>query len=133
MAELYPHNFLRKRTQQFLHGVIHKSGPVKKLNKYLWNRVSQSRLGSISPFTILENNPKLTHMKTAILLFVLMCSIVAQAQTAWTPSVMIKFKRVGGTDITADGKFTVYTISTSMMEGEKSESLTHLWVASADG
>lgn len=72
-------------------------------------------------------------MKTATLLFVLMCSIGTQAQTAWTPGVMIKFKRVGGTDITADGRFIAYTISTPMMEGEKSEFLTHIWVASDDG
>src|SRR5437868_759898 len=72
-------------------------------------------------------------MKSTTLLFVLLCASVAQAQTAWTPGVMIKFKRVGGTDISADGKLIAYTISTPVMEGEKSEFLTHIWVASADG
>ncbi len=72
-------------------------------------------------------------MKSLTLLFLLPCSIVTLAQTAWTPNVMIKFKRVGGTDISANGSLVAYTISTPMMEGEKSEFLTHIWIASADG
>ncbi|MBY0433600.1 MAG: S9 family peptidase [Cyclobacteriaceae bacterium] len=66
----------------------------------------------------------------AILFFI---SVSLQAQSAWTPEVMIKFKRVGGTDLSPDGKWVAYTISTPMMEGEKSEFLTHIWLASADG
>ncbi len=72
-------------------------------------------------------------MKTATLFLIFICSLAAHAQTAWTPSVMIKFKRVGGTDITADGRLVAYTISISVMDVEKSESLTHIWVASSDG
>ncbi len=53
--------------------------------------------------------------------------------TGWTPDEMIKFKRVGGTDISPDGKLIAYTVSTPMMEGEKSEFLTHIWVTSSDG
>lgn len=56
-----------------------------------------------------------------------------EAVTRWTPEVMIKFKRVGGTAISPDGKLVAYTVSTPLMEGEKSEFLTHVWVASADG
>jgi dipeptidyl aminopeptidase/acylaminoacyl peptidase len=72
-------------------------------------------------------------MKAIILFLLLMCSLFAQAQTAWTPSVMIKFKRVGGTDISLDGRIVAYTVSTPLMDGEKSEFLTHIWVASSDG
>lgn len=56
-----------------------------------------------------------------------------EAATRWTPEVMIKFKRVGGTAISPDGKWVAYTVSTPLTEGEKSEFLTHIWVASADG
>jgi len=51
----------------------------------------------------------------------------------WTPESMIKIKRVGGTAISADGSRIAYTLSTPMMEGEKSEFLTHIWIVSSDG
>lgn len=51
----------------------------------------------------------------------------------WTPEVMIKFKRVGGTAISPDGKRIAYTVSTPLKEGEKSEFLTHIWLVSDDG
>jgi len=51
----------------------------------------------------------------------------------WTPEFMIKFKRVGGVAISPDGKSVAYTISTPMMEGEKSEYVAQIWIASADG
>jgi dipeptidyl aminopeptidase/acylaminoacyl peptidase len=65
----------------------------------------------------------------------LSCStIVAQeSPKGWTPDVMIKFKRVGGTAISPDGKWVAYTVSTPIMEGEKSEFLTQIWVVSGDG
>ncbi len=65
--------------------------------------------------------------------FILLTISLSSAQTAWTPEVMIKFNRVGGTEISPDGKMVAYTISAPLMEGEKSEFLTHIWVASADG
>lgn len=65
--------------------------------------------------------------------FLFISTSFALAQTAWTPAVMIKFKRVGETDISTDGRLVAYSISTPIMEGEKSEFLTHIWVASVDG
>lgn len=78
----------------------------------------------------------LQHFRLSLLsVFVLSVSIaVAQdSPTRWTPEVMIKFKRVGGTAISQDGKWVAYTVSTPMLEGEKSEFLTHIWLVSADG
>ena len=69
-------------------------------------------------------------------LLVLLSTIHLVAQESpkgWTPEVMIKFKRVGGTEISADGRWIAYTVSTPMMDGEKSEFLTHIWLVSADG
>jgi len=51
----------------------------------------------------------------------------------WTPESMIKIKRLGGTAISADGRWIAYTVSTPLMDGEKSEFLTHIWVVSSDG
>lgn len=68
---------------------------------------------------------------TLALLGVIAFSVLAQK--AWTPSNMIKFNRLTGAIISPDGKNVAYTVSTPQMEGEKSEFLTHIWVASADG
>lgn len=56
-----------------------------------------------------------------------------EGSKGWTPETMIKIKRVGGTAISADGRWVAYTVSTPLMEGEKSEFLTHIWVVSSDG
>jgi dipeptidyl aminopeptidase/acylaminoacyl peptidase len=67
----------------------------------------------------------------AMLVLVLVISGVVFAQ--WTPDVMIKFKRVEQTAISPDGNLIAYTVSVPIMEGEKSEYLTHIWVVSSDG
>lgn len=70
------------------------------------------------------------------LLLVIAFSLPVSSQDtpkAWTPEVMIKIKRVGATAISPDGKWIAYTVATPVMEGEKSEFLTHLWVVSDDG
>ncbi|QOI97046.1 MAG: S9 family peptidase [Flammeovirgaceae bacterium] len=65
--------------------------------------------------------------------FLLLCSVVAFAQSAWTPAEMMKFKRLTSAVISPDGKRVAYTVSVPLMEGDKSEFLTHIWVASTDG
>ena len=70
------------------------------------------------------------------LLTIILLSVVvfyASAQKTWTPSNMIKFNRLTGAVISPDGKHVAYTVSSPQMDGEKSEFLTHIWVASADG
>lgn len=69
---------------------------------------------------------------SAALLFVLLC-VTAHAQQTWTPQSMIKFKRVGGTDLSPDGKLVAYTIAPPVMEGDVSEFRSQVWVASTDG
>ncbi len=69
-------------------------------------------------------------VRTVLLLLI---ASVAWSQTVWTPETMIKFKRVGGVDISPNGKFVAYTVSSPMMEGEHSDYLTHIWVAATDG
>ncbi|MBI3004147.1 MAG: S9 family peptidase [Ignavibacteriales bacterium] len=75
-----------------------------------------------------------TMQKVFLCLIAIGVSLMAQEKpSGWTPEVMIKFKRVGGTAISPNGKWIAYTVSTSMMDGEKSEFLTHIWSVSADG
>jgi len=79
---------------------------------------------------------RLSFFLTLALLLVIAFSLPVYSQDTpkgWTPEVMIKIKRVGGTAISPDGKWIAYTVSTPVMEGEKSEFLTHLWVVSDDG
>ncbi|MGH2567012.1 MAG: hypothetical protein ACRDGA_01645, partial [Bacteroidota bacterium] len=68
--------------------------------------------------------------KRICVLFFMLAStaVLVVAQDRWTPDVMITFKRVGGTAISPDGKWITYTVSTPMMEGERSEFLTHIWL-----
>jgi dipeptidyl aminopeptidase/acylaminoacyl peptidase len=51
----------------------------------------------------------------------------------WTPEAMIQYKRLLGTAISPDGNWVAYTVSEPIMKGEKSEYLTHIFLASADG
>ncbi len=57
----------------------------------------------------------------------------AAKPTRWTPEAMISFQRPLGTAISPDGKWVAYTVSKPEMAGEKSEYLTHIHLASADG
>src|SRR3970040_940564 len=68
-----------------------------------------------------------------VLLLLAAFAVAQEAPTRWTPDVKIKFKRVGGTAISPDGKWVAYTVGTPLMEGEKSEFLTHIWLVSDDG
>jgi dipeptidyl aminopeptidase/acylaminoacyl peptidase len=72
-------------------------------------------------------------MKILITLLLATSAVTVYSQSAWTPEVMIKFKRVAGTDISPDGKLVAYTIAPPVMEGEQSEFRAQVWVAAADG
>lgn len=56
-----------------------------------------------------------------------------EADLAWTPQKSMEFRRIQGTATSADGEFIAYVVSTPKMEGNNSEYLTHIWVATADG
>lgn len=66
--------------------------------------------------------------------FFLFASVIFSEEIpdSWTPDVMIKIKRVGGTAVSPDGNLITYTVSTPLMEDEKSEYLTHIRVVSSD-
>jgi Tol biopolymer transport system component len=83
-------------------------------------------------------NKTLPRLQTLLLLAAILGFNMALAQNAtpptkWTPEAMIKYKRVLGTAISPDGKWVAYTVSEPLMDGEKSEYRTHIFLASADG
>ncbi len=51
----------------------------------------------------------------------------------WTPELSMKVKAVGGVRVSPDGKRVLYTVNESVMTAEKSEYLTQIWMANADG
>jgi dipeptidyl aminopeptidase/acylaminoacyl peptidase len=68
-----------------------------------------------------------------LILITMSIAFYVQAQKTWTPEQMIKFKRLAEAVISPDGKLIAYSISTPVMEGEKSEFLAHIWVTATDG
>jgi len=51
----------------------------------------------------------------------------------WTPELSMMYKSISGTVMSPDGKYVAYVVREAVMEGEKSEYLSHIWVASLDG
>jgi dipeptidyl aminopeptidase/acylaminoacyl peptidase len=51
----------------------------------------------------------------------------------WTPDLAFKVKRVSQVTVSPDGKRVAYVVATAEMEGEKSEWLSQIHVARADG
>lgn len=64
------------------------------------------------------------------ILFVLTSVLTA---ATWTPSSMMKVKAVGDVNPSPDGKWAVWTERRAVMDGEKSEMLTHLFAGKVDG
>jgi dipeptidyl aminopeptidase/acylaminoacyl peptidase len=61
-------------------------------------------------------------------------SIQTAAQTSeWRPELSMKVKAVGGVRVSPEGKRVLYTVNEPVMTAEKSEYLTQIWVANADG
>ena len=68
-----------------------------------------------------------------LLLFAAVQSETVENETEWSSEIIVMLKRITETAISSDGKFVAYTVSTPIMEEEKSEYLEHIWVVSADG
>src|SRR5262245_46148886 len=51
----------------------------------------------------------------------------------WTPELMLKAKGVGEVAVSPDGKRVAFAVSTPVMDGERSEWVSQVFVANADG
>ncbi len=60
-------------------------------------------------------------------------SEASSASAAWTPELSMKVKGVGGVAVSPDGKRVLYTVNEAVMTADKSEYLTQIWTANADG
>lgn len=69
-----------------------------------------------------------------LLLIPLFQPVLAQ-ETAegWTPALSMQYKSIQGTAMSPDGTLIAYVAREPMMEGEKSEYRSQVWVVSADG
>lgn len=54
-------------------------------------------------------------------------------QGKWTPEKIMTYKNITDTHISSDGKYIAYVVRLPLMEGEKSEYNSQIWVAAADG
>src|SRR5207244_3420637 len=59
--------------------------------------------------------------------------VVRANDGAWTPEFAFKVKRVSQVRPSPDGRHVAYVVGTAAMEGEKSEWISQIWVADADG
>jgi dipeptidyl aminopeptidase/acylaminoacyl peptidase len=83
--------------------------------------------------------------RTVLCLLAIVLPVPMAAQTAekaaddkakavlWTPELTMTYRAVGGVALSPAGDAIAYTVNTAVMEGEKSEYLTHIWVTSANG
>ena len=66
-------------------------------------------------------------------MFVALSALFTPAQTTWTPEMQIKVKGIGSPRVSPDATRVVYTVSNEMMTADKSEYVTQIWLATADG
>lgn len=57
----------------------------------------------------------------------------AQQPTGWTPEMQVKVRALASPRVSPDGRRVVYTINDAVMTADKSEYVTQIWMASADG
>jgi dipeptidyl aminopeptidase/acylaminoacyl peptidase len=70
---------------------------------------------------------------TFFTLILLSVAALSFGQSTWTPELQVKTRGVGSPRISPDGKRVVYTINDAVIAPDKSEFVTQLWLASADG
>ncbi|MFD2202706.1 S9 family peptidase [Shivajiella indica] len=70
---------------------------------------------------------------TIFLALFLVFSFFSFGQNTWTAEKIMQYKNITATNISPDGKFIAYVVNVPIMEGEKSEYNSQLWVAATDG
>ena len=63
----------------------------------------------------------------------LACALWAQAPTSWTPELTLQVQTIGEVTPSPDGQLVAYTQTRAVMETEKSEMLTQVFLARSDG
>jgi dipeptidyl aminopeptidase/acylaminoacyl peptidase len=81
----------------------------------------------------MSRRPSIIASVVAGLVFVAFAGGVRNAEQGWTSDLLLKVKRVGPVIPSPDGSRVAFVVSDAVTEGEKSEWLSHIHVASADG
>ena len=68
-----------------------------------------------------------------LIYLVAICLGAAPAHAQWTPEEQMKVKQVGAVQVSPDGKRVAYTVNEPLMTADKSEYVTQIWLANADG
>jgi len=70
-----------------------------------------------------------------LLLAIAPATVLGQEASAsgWTPELAMKVKSVGSVRVSPDSRKVVYTVNQALMGPEKSEFVTQIWTANADG
>ncbi len=68
-----------------------------------------------------------------VLLFSAPVIAAEPADSEWTPAMMMKVKRIGGVYPSPDGKRVAYTVREAVMDESRSEYVTQIHLADADG
>lgn len=53
--------------------------------------------------------------------------------TRWSPALSMRYLGIQDTELSPDGSLVAFVVREPLMEGEKSEYLSHIWMAPADG
>ena len=51
----------------------------------------------------------------------------------WSPAKSMEFRVIQQTAVSPDGRLVAFVVRVPVMEGEKSEYLSHIWLANSDG
>jgi dipeptidyl aminopeptidase/acylaminoacyl peptidase len=60
-------------------------------------------------------------------------ALYAQDSLRWTPAKSMELRQIQGTAVSPDGSKVAYVIRVPVLEGDKSEYLSHVWLVNADG
>jgi dipeptidyl aminopeptidase/acylaminoacyl peptidase len=81
----------------------------------------------------LERSLVVTFMVSTILMFAPQAASQQTANSNWTPEALLNIKQVGGVQVSPDGKRVVFSVTEARTASDKSEYLTQIHVADADG
>jgi dipeptidyl aminopeptidase/acylaminoacyl peptidase len=71
--------------------------------------------------------------KSCFFLSLMIVTQLSFGQNIWTAEKIMQYKNITATNISPDGKHIAYVVTVPVMQGEKSEYNSQLWVAATDG